>query len=380
MALNLEKKLDRFAPEETIKEAELTEEQKQKIVEIWRAAPKDNPPSILELTRIIFPHAILDGRSREGKLIRDFLASFGVKPPTQAHKIIGPYELTVAEKQYINDNIEHMEPLEICKTLWDSSTLLSKEGRALRAYIESLNLKPKPTDITVDIDSKIFTPPENYTECLRLVNRFNHDILSVADISERQKQGIFALKRFLHSPRLLKTISTFKDEENRNLFLSEFIRATYDKADLSVDELNLYISLCSCYPLEHIALAERESLSHQMEKELEERGKIYEATVKAIEAKNREYEDILKRQQSLSRELNGSRAKRMEKHKQANASFISIVEYVRDEKKRQRLIQYAEKGKRAVRGVTEELLTFKDIQAEIFGAAKLFEDEESSGS
>ena len=355
----------------------LTEDQKKAIVIAWRESPKDNPPGIMELTNLCFPNQELDGRSLEAKAIKEFIVEFGGTYSTKEHRRIGPYELSIAEKAVIQDNIG-MKPLEISKMLFPhvkNMSPLSRECIAIRKFIESIMVKPQ--NLEINYDQEAFTPPENYSSCLKLVNKYNYDILSIVDISENQKQGVYALVRYLHSPRFLKTISTFKDVENRNLFLSEFIRATYDKPDLSVNDLNLYITLCSLYPLEHMVLTEREILSQKMADEMENegnRGRISEATVKAIEAKNKEYKEIQDQQQKLTRDLEGSRAKRVESHTKANASMLSLISYWREEKKRQKMLAFADLKKKALKSSVEELLTFDSIKAEIFGAIKLFDD------
>lgn len=377
--INVNKKINKLVKEVEEEKIDivLTDEQKRLLIETWRNAPKNQPPSIKELTNVIFPNTDLDGRSLQGKAVKEFFASYNIAPSTNQHQLIGPHELTVAEKEFVQNNIDTMKPLEMCKTLWpmiSNMSPLSKEFRAVKEYINKFEVKEINYDIQ-KITEEVFTPPKNYSECLRLINKYNHDILSINDISEKQKQGILTLIRYLHSPRFLKTISTFSDEENRMLFLSEFIRATYDKPDLSVDELNLYISLAASYPLEQIALAEREALSQKLQQETED-GKIFQATVEAINAKNDEYKECQIRQEKLIKELNGSRSKRLDKHRAANASVLSIIEYVREEKKRHRLLQLADMKKKALKTSIDELMTFDSIKAEIFGSVKFFSDEQ----
>jgi hypothetical protein len=375
---DITKKINKIVkqPEEEKQPVILTEDQKKAITIAWRESPKDNPPAIMDLVNLCFPDKGLDGRSLEAKAIKEFIVSFGGTYSTREHRRIGPYELSVAEKALIQDNIG-MRALDLAKMLFPhipNMSQLSRECIAIRKFVESLTVKPQ--NLEIDYDKGAFTPPENYSSCLKLINKYNYDVLSIADISENQKQGVYALVRYLHSPRFLKTISTFKDEENRNLFLSEFIRTTYDKPDLSVDELNLYISLCSLYPLEHMALSEREALSQKLAEEMEsEKGRISEATVKAIEAKNKEYKEIQDNQQRLIKELNGSRSKRLDSHAKAHTSVLSLIAYWREEKKRQKMLAFADVKKKALKSSVEELLTFDSIKAEIFGAVRMFDNE-----
>ena len=59
-------------------ELELTDDQKKKILEEWNSR-KVNPPSLAELTKLIFGEG-LDGRSQQGKAIKVYLASRQITP------------------------------------------------------------------------------------------------------------------------------------------------------------------------------------------------------------------------------------------------------------------------------------------------------------
>ena len=56
----------------------LTEEQEQIILDEWNSRP-DSPPSLLELIKLAFPEQSLDGRTKEGRAVKEFLASRSIK-------------------------------------------------------------------------------------------------------------------------------------------------------------------------------------------------------------------------------------------------------------------------------------------------------------
>ena len=56
----------------------LTEEQEQTILNEWNSRP-DSPPSLLELINLAFPDQNLDGRTKEGRAVKEFLASREIK-------------------------------------------------------------------------------------------------------------------------------------------------------------------------------------------------------------------------------------------------------------------------------------------------------------
>ena len=56
----------------------LTEEQQQQILEAWETN-LDSPPALIDLTKMLFPDEDIDGRSKEGRAVKDFLASQNLK-------------------------------------------------------------------------------------------------------------------------------------------------------------------------------------------------------------------------------------------------------------------------------------------------------------
>ena len=136
---DLNKKIDKLISSnvEPLVEIVLTEEQKKIIIDLWRNVPKDEPPSLKELTLAAFPGLEFDGRSKQGKAVREFLATFGISPKRNVHEKIGKFELSVAEKEFIQNNLDIMKNLEISKTLWgDSMTPLSRQFIALKKFID----------------------------------------------------------------------------------------------------------------------------------------------------------------------------------------------------------------------------------------------------
>ena len=58
--------------------AKLTEEQKSIIIKEWNSRP-DNPPALLELIRLAFPNENVDGRSKEGRAVKEFLGTRDIR-------------------------------------------------------------------------------------------------------------------------------------------------------------------------------------------------------------------------------------------------------------------------------------------------------------
>ena len=95
---------------------ELTEEQKEKVLKEWDDR-ESNPPSLLELIRIAYPEEpYLDGRSKEGKAVKAFLATREIKPLASHQYQPKKIELTEDYKEFIDNNfgfsIENQKDIE----------------------------------------------------------------------------------------------------------------------------------------------------------------------------------------------------------------------------------------------------------------------------
>ncbi len=369
-----EKKIDKLFkaviedPDEIIT---LTDDQKSKLITAWKSAPHNSPPKLKDLVETAFPGSGFDGRSKQAKAIKDFLATYNVFPETNVIKIVGKHELTVAEKDFIQSNydLDQDNKMEIAQMLFPDKkiTPLSKEFKAIYTFIKELHFSaPKEGQ---SVDNGDFTPPRTYTECLRLTNKYTHDVINPQDASEREKQGINVLIKYLHSPRFVHMINTYRKTMNRELFLSEFIRATYDKPDLTNDELNLYLNLCSDYVMASQQKSEIELLNQRLTEIIDDPdGKITTSLAEMISAKTREYNDCLKRQEQLINKLNGSRAVRLKHQASANASIRSLVEYWREEKGRKKMIHIANLKEKAKLETVNNFNSMESIKVEIFGA------------
>ena len=90
---------------------QLTEEQQLKLLEEWNNR-LDNPPSLVELVKLAFDRDDLDGRSKEGKAVKNFLACRQIKPrKSHEYQAKGLIELTEDQKEYVSNNCATMTGL-----------------------------------------------------------------------------------------------------------------------------------------------------------------------------------------------------------------------------------------------------------------------------
>jgi len=144
---------------------ELTDEQQLKLLNEWNNRP-DNPPSLVELVKLAFDRDDLDGRSKEGKAVKEFLASRQIKPKkSHEYQAKGLIELVTEQKEYISNNCDTMTGLEMARILFknDKLTNLSQETRSILEYMKSIpsnikfnnmEMKMQPQKATGHLEAK----------------------------------------------------------------------------------------------------------------------------------------------------------------------------------------------------------------------------------
>jgi len=214
-----------------------------------------------------------------------------------------------------------------------------------------------------------YSPPTTLLSASRKVNKYTSEELKIERLSLKDKTCLEALISFLQAPRFNVVINNYNGHEDRVLFEAEFIRATWDKPDLSADEINLYINVCVDYiNLKNIS-AHVEKLN-RMFNEAEEQQDMSIRLAELLKTKSEEYNQCEKRMESLIMRLSGDRAKRVASKQQENASLINLVQLFQDEEERKVMIKIAELQKRAVSERADELEKMPAWKARVLGITK----------
>ena len=150
---------------------------------------------------------------------------------------------------------------------------------------------------------------------------------------------------------------------------AEFIRATWDKPDLTSDEVNLYINVCIDYVnLMNIQKAV-DKLNYMFE-QCEDQRDMTVRLAELLKTKSEEYNQCEKRMESLITRLNGDRAKRVQNKQHQNASILNLVQLFQEEEERNVMIKIAEMQKQLVSEEADELESMPDWKARVLGLRK----------
>lgn len=352
-------------------DAGLSEEQKAVILDILKQNP-DEPPFLRDLSKAAFGKEV-DGRSREGKLIKEFLAKLNFNASFQ-NQTKDDIILSDAQKEYIVNNVTMMNSLEMAKELFNDKMLtnLHKETRAVNDYVKTLDKKivyGNPDEVPSDA---VYRPPRTFDTALRKINRYIHGGIDKAKITSRQNKEVNALIGYMNTYRFGHQINTYTSNTDRELFESSFIRYTYDKSDLTQEEVDQYIVLSMEVVISSNIQATILSLQELLARAIDnpDGAKISIGLSDSITSARTEYNQCVARQQKLLNDLKQKRSDRLKNQIQENASIINLVLLFKEEESRVKLLKLANLRRQSLENEIERLSTMDEIKCKILGISR----------
>jgi hypothetical protein len=311
-----------------------------------------------------------DGRTKIGRRIRSFLAGEGKDYGVRGGGKKGKLDLTEEQMKFLNSDIidNKMSPIEITRLVFKNADLkpLGQEHRTILSYLEEY--RPDVVDHTATVADGKWYKPKNIEKVIGLVNKWcNLDLPCNKDkLPNKARKGIERLFDYLNVYKLWTTINCLKTDDDRNLFESEFIRYTWDKPDLTNEELNLYMMVCS-------NIVRAKHIQNRMDTfltSLEDKDEGAEVSIKQTEhlkTLNDELNACEKRISDTISKLNGDRSKRVEKLQSVNANILSLVEAFQEKESRDLMIMMADKLNKLIEEEAGRFESVSEFSARIFG-------------
>jgi hypothetical protein len=353
-------------------ELTLTDEQKQKILDEWNNRPYD-PPSISELIRLAFGPDVSDkGTTKHARLIKSFLAERKIVPKNQSAPIVKPaITLTPEQEEYIKNNCQTMKAFEIAQILFNNPNLtnLHSEVKLVLSFIKNLEgVSPFEDPNSVEAEYKA---PNTIDRAVARVNKYVHGCnYDYKTISTKIRKEIESLMTYLHDFRFVYQMETYDTKSDRELFESSFIKYTFDKPDLTKEDIDQYIMLCTEVVMASSIQRTINMLQNEQTKIVQEGGKMSMQLVEAINVARTEHNSSVQRQQKLFKALTEERSQRIQDQIKENATVLNLVQVWKEEEGRKRLIEYAEERKRLLGDEIEKLSALDETKARIFGLSR----------
>ena len=343
----------------------LNEEQKQFIRDNFKSNP-----NLLDLTRHVFEDPTIDGRSKEGRAVREFLAEENLEYKTTKRDKVPDIELTDEQIDFIKAQAQNnLSAYQIAEILFPDVSVkrFCKEHMTIVEFLREY--EPAYVHETETALNKTYNPPKIFSTALKKIVTFTLREMHEDKLTHDEIDCVESLMRSLSAPRLIQVISNYNSMKDRELFEAEFVRATWDKPDLTSDEINLYINVC----VDYINL---KNISSHIEKlntmfnEVEDQQDMTVRLAEVLKSKTDEYDKCEKRMESLIKKLNGDRAERLKNRRQDNATIISLVKNFQAESERRRMIELAEMQKKLVEDEVTRLDNMESWKARILGISK----------
>ncbi|MDO8609361.1 MAG: hypothetical protein Q7R95_02345 [bacterium] len=371
---NLENSAIIGQPKKNRNKSELTNEQTLKILKIWQERLED-PPSIEEILKEIFPDQSFDGRSVEGFWVKSLLANQNLPAPTNKtdYKPKGLLPLSDEFKQYIKVNT-NMTGNEIACVLFEKQFLAntSQEVRTILSYKKELeNTGEYKSEVKDEEVSEEYRPPKTLDHVCARINR-NVDGVDYDSkkLTPTQKKQCMTLISYMHSFRFSHHFNLINNNDDKRLFENTFIKYIYNKIDLSQEDLDQYLALGNEAVMESGIKRTIAMLENEQEKSISTDGKISMAIVEALKTSRDELNACRNRHDKLYKALDLERSKKMDGKLKDNATVLNLVEAWKQKDQRDKMIQLANKRKEKLSNEIDKLENMDELKVRILGISK----------
>lgn len=329
-----------------------------------------------ELTQLVFNDPLLDGRSNEAKAVRAFMIGQGLNIRTTQHIKKGSYELASEQKTFVENNTgPEVKAGDLCRDLWPNEkiTPLHAKYKAVATYMKELN--PNEVDAADEpVSERTYSPP---VQMVHIVARINgcvtHRQFRAEDLKPGEEKAFKMLKSYLSTNNFIYQASQYLKQVDRNLFESNFIRYTYDKPDLTPEEVDQYTALCA----EMVNVKQTDRMLLLVSAQIEDffRGdsdqqRLALTWVEAMKEWRQKSEGAKKDCKVLYDKLTESRSERLKGKMAENATVLNLVEGWKDPEKRKQMIDIAEDEKLKDLEEFDRLATMDDLTILVAGMSR----------
>ena len=360
---------------------DLTDDQKQKIIDHWNSRDDSDPPSFADLIELICEPkedgSYPDGREKEGKAIRKFLASKSLRA-RRAGEYLRRKALVLSDdnKQYIDRNTNTMKAYEMAEVIYEKKPLtnLSFETKAVLAYKREKGAEASygaGSNRTEALES--YKSPRNDVEIVAKIKRFAEKIrpdFIVKNLTPIERKNILGVLEFMRTERLVQLLNTYETEEERALFESTFVRLTWTKPDLLPEEVDEYIVYASEVVNGSNIMSQIKTLRRARDEEMGVNGKVPMSIVEAVAKTQAEYNNCIKRQESLLKALKTTRAQRLSQNRDESATLGNLVALFQAEETRKQMIEVAKKRQFNQEEEYDKIKTVDDIKSKMVGLTR----------
>lgn len=368
---------------------ELSREYKQKVRDFFS---ENNEWDLIDLTRKVFDNESLDGRSKEGRLVKKYVSEFKLGKLNSTTPELGPIKLTEDQLKTLEDLLTKSDfnSFAAAKKVFNNDLIYksSKEVRTINHYVELLrkSAEKKAEDLRADFENfgvildnsrskrgevakDDYRYPSTVVTAIARINKYLNLGWKEEGLKKIELKRVQALMGYLRVFRFRYQINSYSRVDDRELFEDAFIRYTFDKEDLTQEELDQFITLANEVVIAADISRRIDYLRQDLDRMAEDSDskKISMGLNEAINNAQTEYNQCIGRQEKLYKTLTINRSKRIEQMQSENASILNLVFAWKQEEYRVKMIMLAEKQKEALAAEIDKMSSVEDWKAIIKG-------------
>ena len=334
--------------------------QKELVLNRWKDESK-TPPSIAELLKLAFPKENLDGRSKQASFIKELLVENGCDVTEKQEK--EDEELKPEHREYIRNNCSSMKIMEMARTLFGNNIQPgSMEVKQISALVRGFG-GDKSDDI------KEYVAPNTADRVVARVRNYVEEAKNwdAKKLTPGQKKNVEALMNYLASHRFKHQIDSYEENNDKELFEHQFIKYTFDKPDLTQENCDQYILLCSEILNGSQIQKTINMLQREQDRFLNEEGKVSMAVVEAVKTARQEHGDCVKRQQALYKSLTQERSDKLSEDIKDKATLLNLFSAWKNYETRQQILKLRQNKKEDLRKELHEIDNMDEMKQRVLG-------------
>ena len=173
----------------------------------------------------------------------------------------------------------------------------------------------------------------------------------------------------MNTLRFISEMNSIRKTDDKSLFESQFIRYTWDKSDLSQEDVDLYINVgVDAIRLKNLRI-EYDVLQEIKEAHMDD-DRFPVALFDELSEIRKDIDASLKRNKDALNGLNTKRTDRLNELQQSFGTVLNLVEAFRSKQTRDQWLILAEKRKLSTNQEKERLAGLDELMCQVFGLAK----------
>lgn len=352
----------------------LTKEEEYKALEAWNI---QKMTKLKDIIIYVFGDESIDARHNKGKTVKKFLASREIKAQAAQEHIpkTATMALTNDQKEFISNNAaNYTKLLFLARDVWGDQdiTPLYTEFKLVKEFHETLDAKLKCQEGI--FQGKRYSPPKSEIQAISRINRYTQASLEQDKLNQKDKECLKKLIKYCNTFRFISSMDELSEDaqggsiSDREFLESQFIKWTFDKPDLTEEEVDQYISLgLSMLETKNID-KELKGLRILRDEQLDDKdGKMNLALGQQINELGKRKDQIEKNQATIFKNLTGTRADRLERQGSSTASIAAMFELWKDKEKRDKIAKLMLRRKEKLLDEMKNLDTMDALKFEMFG-------------